>query len=61
MKKFNIKETLYALLTGVAVGVVFKLLDFPLPAPPNFEAFMGILGAWIGMIAAQKLSRKGGN
>ncbi|TCZ78881.1 XapX domain-containing protein [Paenibacillus albiflavus] len=61
MKWFNAKETIYALLTGVIVGGLFKLLDFPLPAPPNFEAFMGVLGAWIGMVLARKLSKKGGN
>ncbi|WP_207644720.1 XapX domain-containing protein [Caloranaerobacter ferrireducens] len=48
MSKFNIKEIALSLATGMLVGVIFKVLKFPLPAPPNIPAFMGIFGVWLG-------------
>lgn len=47
------KEALLALLAGVIVGVVFKILRLPLPAPPVLAGILGIVGIYIGgMIAA---------
>ena len=35
-------------MTGVVTGVVFGLLDVPIPAPPNLAGVMGILGILVG-------------
>ena len=39
-----------ALLTGLAVGIVFSLVKLPSPAPP----FLGLIGL-IGMFLGQRL------
>ncbi|SHH41560.1 XapX domain-containing protein [Caloranaerobacter azorensis] len=48
MSKIDIKEMALSLVTGMLVGIVFKALKFPLPAPPNIPAFMGVFGVWLG-------------
>jgi XapX domain-containing protein len=42
------KEALLALLAGIMVGVVFKVLRLPLPAPPVLAGILGIVGIYIG-------------
>jgi len=37
-----------ALLAGFIVGVVFKALKLPLPAPPVLAGILGILGIYLG-------------
>ena len=37
-----------ALVAGVAVGVVFKAINLPLPAPPVLAGILGILGIYLG-------------
>lgn len=44
------KEWLMALGAGVAVGAIFTVFGFPLPAPPTIGGFMGILGVFLGSI-----------
>ena len=39
---------LYALLTGLAVGILFSLLKLPIPAPPALAGILGIIGIWAG-------------
>lgn len=43
-------ETLIALslLTGLLTGSLFKLLQIPIPAPPNLAGIMGIVGIYVG-------------
>ena len=53
----QIKLISLSLATGILVGVIFTLLKFPLPAPPTFEAFMGIFGVWGGATLIGKLSK----
>ncbi|OPJ54814.1 XapX domain-containing protein [Alkalithermobacter paradoxus] len=50
----NTKIVLASLLTGIIVGIIFTVLNFPLPAPPTFEAFMGIFGVWSGAAIVSK-------
>lgn len=52
-----IKEVILSIIAGIIVGMIFKVLDFPLPAPPNIAGFMGIFGVWLGA----SLMRKYGN
>jgi XapX domain-containing protein len=42
------KEVLLALVAGLVVGMVFKFLKLPLPAPPVFSAVMGVFGVYFG-------------
>jgi len=42
------KEVLLAFAAGVFVGVIFKLLRLPLPAPPVLSGIIGIVGIYAG-------------
>jgi XapX domain-containing protein len=44
----NLSLVIVATMTGVATGVLFGLLDVPIPAPPNLAGVMGILGILVG-------------
>lgn len=41
---------LKALLAGLIVGIIFKLLDLPIPAPPTFVGILGIIGIFLGYL-----------
>lgn len=49
------KEIGLALLAGVIVGFVFKLIKLPLPAPPVMAGVIGIVGIYLGGILAEKV------
>lgn len=51
------KETLLSLLAGGIVGIIFTLLDFPLPAPGSIAGFMGIFGVWLGATLIKKYDK----
>ena len=42
------KEVILALLAGIIVGVVFKIIRLPLPAPPVLPGILGIVGIYVG-------------
>lgn len=42
------KEIIFALLTGLVVGIVFALLKLPIPAPPAAAGVVGIVGIYLG-------------
>ncbi len=42
------KEILLSLLAGLIIGIVFKSLKLPLPAPPVLAGIMGIVGIFLG-------------
>jgi XapX domain-containing protein len=42
------KEVVLALLAGIIVGIVFKTLRLPLPAPPYLAGLMGVAGVYFG-------------
>lgn len=46
------KEVILSLLAGVVVGVVFKIIKLPLPAPPVLSGILGIVGIYIGGLFA---------
>ncbi len=39
---------LLSLLTGIAVGIIFRLFRLPIPAPAVIEGIMGVVGLWVG-------------
>jgi XapX domain-containing protein len=47
------KEVILALVAGALVGILFKFLKLPLPAPPVFSAVMGVFGVWFGGMIAE--------
>lgn len=47
------KEIMLALLAGLIVGVIFKFLKLPLPAPPVFSAVVGVFGVYFGGIVVE--------
>jgi len=51
----GIKELLLALLAGLVVGCLFKLLKLPLPAPPVLSGVVGIVGIYLGGVLMQRL------
>ena len=44
------KEITLSLLTGVAVGSIFALFKFPIPAPNNAAGIAGVVGIWLGLV-----------
>ncbi|MEH7107669.1 MULTISPECIES: XapX domain-containing protein [Bacillaceae] len=42
------KEVFLALIAGLIVGMLFKFLKLPLPAPPVFSAVVGVFGVYFG-------------
>ncbi|WP_059172803.1 XapX domain-containing protein [Bacillus sp. FJAT-27445] len=51
------KEVLLALAGGMAVGIVFKFIKLPLPAPPVFSAVVGVFGVYFGGVVYEWLLR----
>ncbi|TJY41146.1 XapX domain-containing protein [Cohnella pontilimi] len=49
------KEIVLALVTGLIVGCLFKLLKLPIPAPPVLPGVLGIVGIYLGGILMQRL------
>ena len=49
------REVILSLLAGFIVGVLFKWIKLPLPAPPVLAGVMGIVGIWLGGMAADWL------
>lgn len=49
------KEVFLALGTGTLVGMLFAFLRLPVPAPPTLAGIAGIVGLFLGYVAAIKL------
>jgi XapX domain-containing protein len=47
-----LRETVLALIAGLIVGVIFKFMKLPLPAPPVFSAVVGVFGVYFGGVLA---------
>ncbi len=47
------KEIVMALIAGVLVGMLFKFLKLPLPAPPVFSAVVGVFGVYFGGVLVE--------
>lgn len=44
-------QYVWPLITGVVVGAIFALMDFPVPAPHNLGGLLGIAGIFVGFKA----------
>ncbi|AAM25817.1 MAG: hypothetical protein XD49_0699 [Caldanaerobacter subterraneus] len=42
------KETLLALVTGMAVGLIFSFFRLPIPAPSVLPGIAGVIGIYLG-------------
>ncbi|WP_053365367.1 XapX domain-containing protein [Bacillus sp. FJAT-27245] len=51
------KEILMALAGGILVGLLFKFIKLPLPAPPVFSAVVGVFGVYFGGVVYEWLIR----
>ncbi|WP_347489405.1 XapX domain-containing protein [Desulfoscipio sp. XC116] len=49
------REVIITTLAGFAVGFVFAKFKLPVPAPPTFAGVMGIVGLFLGYMAAARL------
>ncbi|PLR98780.1 XapX domain-containing protein [Bacillus sp. T33-2] len=47
------KELILSVIAGLAVGIVFKFLKLPLPAPPVLPGVLGIVGVYLGGVVGQ--------
>jgi XapX domain-containing protein len=44
----EIKEIVFALISGMIMGGVFSLIKLPVPAPSSFAGVVGIFGIFFG-------------
>ena len=44
------KAIILSLVTGIAVGSLFTLLKFPIPAPPTAAGIAGVVGVYLGLV-----------
>ncbi|MGZ4162069.1 MAG: XapX domain-containing protein [Neobacillus sp.] len=51
------KEVFMALLAGLVVGMLFKFMKLPLPAPPVFSAVVGVFGVYFGGIIVEWITK----
>jgi XapX domain-containing protein len=56
-RELQMKMVIFSLVTGIAVGGLFKFLKFPIPAPNNLAGIMGVVGIWLGMIIVTWITR----
>ena len=47
------KEIALSLFAGLLVGIAFKFLKLPLPAPPVLAGVLGIVGVYLGGLAGE--------
>lgn len=47
------KEVVLSLVAGLIVGVIFKFLKLPLPAPPVLAGVLGIVGVYLGGVVGE--------
>lgn len=51
------KEILLALVAGLLVGIIFKFLKLPIPAPPVLTGVIGIVGVYLGGVVADWIGK----
>ncbi|WP_342430058.1 DUF1427 family protein [Neobacillus sp. FSL H8-0543] len=51
------KEIVLALIAGLIVGILFKFMKLPLPAPPVFSAVVGVFGVYFGGVIATWITK----
>jgi XapX domain-containing protein len=48
----QMKEIILSIVAGIAVGILFRFLKLPIPAPPVLSGVLGIFGVYIGGLMA---------
>lgn len=48
------REVILATLAGFAMGFIFAKIKLPVPAPPTLAGVMGIVGMFLGYMAATR-------
>ncbi|WP_018963523.1 XapX domain-containing protein [Coprothermobacter platensis] len=48
-----ILQSILATIAGFAVGFLFSLLKLPVPAPAELPGVMGVVGMFLGFVAAR--------
>ncbi len=60
-KHSKVTVMLIALLVGVTIGAIFKLLRLPVPVPHDFAGIVGLIGMFVGSalvdVAARLLTK----
>lgn len=51
------KEIILSLLTGIAVGALFTVLKFPIPAPPTAAGIAGVVGVFLGLVVVTAITK----
>ncbi|MGX6442423.1 XapX domain-containing protein [Neobacillus sp. K501] len=51
------KEVFLALVAGLIVGILFKFMKLPIPAPPVFSAVVGVFGVYFGGVVADWIAK----
>lgn len=51
------KEIILSLLAGLIIGIIFKSMKLPLPAPPVLSGIMGIVGIFLGGIVFNQVAK----
>lgn len=51
------REIILSLVAGLIIGIIFKTLKLPLPAPPVLAGIMGIIGIFLGGLAFTQIAK----
>lgn len=51
------KDVILALIAGLIVGMLFKFLKLPIPAPPVFSAVVGVFGVYFGGVLIEWITK----
>lgn len=51
------KEIILSLIAGMIVGLLFKAIKLPLPAPPVLTGVIGIVGVYLGGVVFEHVSK----
>lgn len=47
------REMFLSVVAGMVVGILFKFLKLPLPAPPVLSGVLGIVGVYLGGVTVE--------
>ena len=51
------RDVILALVAGLIVGMLFKFLKLPIPAPPVFSAVVGVFGVYFGGVLIEWITK----
>ncbi|MBN1921049.1 MAG: DUF1427 family protein [Anaerolineae bacterium] len=56
-KRPTVTVMLIALLVGITIGAIFKLLRLPVPVPHDFAGIVGLIGMFVGSALVDVVAR----